>query len=474
MKKKYLFMVGLLLFSASLMYAQNDHMKLFMPKWKASSCAEVESGSNYSIPGNRIFNGNRVGNLDQKVVNIDNPFKFPSMVPLIIWAKTPKGTKEVIWNIDSEKVQVVGYATGSVFISNNHITTPVNNSTTTVTVENPYRTKRTSKIDKLKYNWESYKHNKFVKESFYELNTGGEESLHNKEFMVPAGYAYLIVIATQNEYVHISATSKENAADLESTAVSHIKFYDENLLVKCADNEDFTAYISGSPNLENANPPISILYDKNNTVKYDITVENRSNNKPLSANRVLIKFEPVGDNWTTPTIKKLSDYIGNGVTIARGDKKVFQINANIDFNKISSKVGETKILKAKVSMLYPTIIPGSAKSVELDIPSRKGPTPPPPPPPPVEKKQLAVIGTEYTLNGGTLMIQNKTNDANRILTLVSVNLDGRSISINEDIKSTNAYRLDVEGVKYIKVYYKLYENDNSISGSKQLVLNLVR
>lgn len=470
MKKKYLFMVGILLFSVSLMYAQNDHMKLLMPNWKASSCSEVKSGSNYALPGNREFDGNRVGNLDQKVVNIDNPYKFPSMVPLIIWAKAPSGTKNVIWNIDSEKVQVVGYAPGSNFISNNHITTPVNNSTATVTVENPYRTLSTSTTDELKYDWSSYKHNKFVKTTFYESKTDGRERLHNKEFNVPAGYAYLIVIATKNESVHITATSEENA-NLESTAISHIKFYDENLLVKCGDKEDFTVYISGSPNLGNINPPLSILYDKNNTVKYDITVENRSKTSAaLDANRVLIKFESIGDNWTTTTVKKLSDYIGNGVTIPSGGKKVFQINANIDYNKITSKEGEIKILKAKVSMLYPTIRADMAKSVELDVPFVKGPGPKII----VEKKQLAVIGTEYTLNGGTLMIQNKTNDANRILTLVSANIDGRSININENIKSTNGYRLDVENARIIKVYYKLFDNDKSISGSKQLTLKLVR
>jgi len=469
MKKKYLFMVGILLFSVSVMYAQNDHMKLLMPNWKASSCLEVESGSNYAIPGNREFNGNRVGNLDQKVVNINNPFKFPSMVPLIIWAKTPTGTKNVIWNIDSEKVQVVGYAPGSNFISYNHITTPVNNSTATVTVENPYRTINTSTIEMLKYDWRSYKNNKFVKTNFYEQKTDRREKLHNAKFEVPAGYAYLIVIATQNETVHITATSQENSANLESTAISHIKFYDENLLVTCGGGEDFRALVSGSPNLGNINPPLSILYDKNNTVKYDIIVENRSN-VPLDANRVLIKFESIGDNWTTTTVKKLSEYIGNGVTIPSGGKKVFQINASIDYNKITSKKDEIKILKAKVSMLYPTIRADMAKSVELDIPFVKGPGPIII----VEKKQLAVIGTEYTLNGGTLMIQNKTNDANRILTLVSVNIDGRSININENIKSTNGYRLDVENARIIKVYYKLFDNDKSISGSKQLTLKLVR
>jgi len=437
-----LLLVTILATCATWMYGQERHMNLLMPDWKTTSVDAVMAGSNYTIPGDRTFNGNRATQNDQRVVKIANPYQFPSMVPLIIYAKAPDGAKEVIWDIDTEKVQVVGYDNAARFVSSTNLVTPVLGSSKKVIVENPYRI-ATKDIYKFKnkplptYNVPNWKYDEWY-------DKGSTESLYNVDFNVPAGYSYIVVIATANTYAHISATSSTNN-DKSATSISHIEFIDAPLSL----GEDLALSISGGPQTS----PVFIKSSGENVI-YDIYLINNSKIKvDLTDAVIMVTAEWSGEKQYLALSGELN---ANG-----GSTKIVTKPFKINHRDATKMIG---VLGAYARVFYPNAKKGfdnpknTGKSAEMHLSYTKADKPPP-------TYSLAGIKTKFgKTTSYKLNIMNTAPLADQVLSIVSVTQAGTKLHGASDIDGNGgSITVPCSNNQDITIKYQLWYQNKKMS-----------
>jgi len=432
----FLFALFMLNLFVNVFAQEANSTKLYMPTFSpstSSSVEQVKKGHNFNLDFNKeTFNGYRAGNRSQTLSKIDSPLKYPIFTPFLLVAKPTSGSNEVVWNINSKNVTVISTPMGSMFETSSHVRTPVLKQNQFVNVENPVIIKEG--CPEIRSNWKGYANQSF---SYKNLFTGDvREYCVDKSFNVPAGYSYILVKATMEDYVHFTAVSYTNGdVGYNAEVVGHVQFVPTPYV---SGGCEFNLVISGKP----VRAPLAIPEDK--SVQFNLTIENRSD-ADIDLSQVALEVKALGiicgKEESLRPISWIDTYyneLGTG-TLKKGENRdILLKEMAIDIDKIPCNAG---VLKARASILYPTS--GETKYVELDVSFTKDEKP----------IELAGIGTK--LSGRSLYIINPAeSDANRKLKINSVNGN----RIDQLISAQDGIRLDEPAGSTIKINYSLYLN----------------
>jgi hypothetical protein len=430
MKKQFfLLSITFILLSGVVINAQKEaNIKLFMPSFSPSSSTAVEqvkSGNNFNLPRTPTFNGYRAGNKNQTVSKINDPEKYPIMTPFLLVAEPSGTSNEVVWNITSNNnnVHIISAPVGSIFESSSHVRTPVLKQSQSVNVENPVIIKEG--CPELNPNWMRNAQNSFTHKSLYSGDM--KEYCVDKKLSVSSGSSYIIVMATAEEYSHISAVSYTNGdVDQISSVVGHVQFVP-------------TPYVSGgcSYDLVVSGGPTESPIECGKNVEFVVHIENR--NQDIDLSQVVLKLAPQQISWFQEVFKSL----GSGI-LKKGETKDFTFNVDVDWDKINVSVG---VLKARVTILYPTS-PDLGKWSDLDVSFTCDPV----------QKELA--GIETKLAGRSLYIKNTApNEPGRILRINSIS----GVPKNQhNIRPQDWEKYDEPSTDSIVISYTLFFNNKEL------------
>jgi hypothetical protein len=379
MKKDVHILLTIVLFLATIsLFAQ--HTSLYFPVWNelyGTNCnkvTQIESNQNFYITNSPTFNGNRfMGDCsinEDQVFTEKGEYKFPAMLPLIIEAEVPSGVNNVIWNITGSNVAIVSTPENSKVVSGNYAVTPVSSGIMKVSVENPYRVKKV--INTINQTCEqlvrqTYSGGAFTKSNYFGVISNKQDRqtvkcfLYNKEFSVGPRRTFIVVMATQEGYVHVVATAKEKQADKQAIVSGRVHFVNMDPYISCTKNigggscPQYNLVVSGGPVVS----PIQLV--GNNTVTYKVNITNKGS-KAVDLSNVLLRIVPNGKWWRTRKyiFKHLS-----GTLNAKETKEMVLSSDKITINESNVPTG-VGVLKATATIIYPTS-PEMGKSSDLDL-----------------------------------------------------------------------------------------------------------
>ncbi len=441
MRKLVYLLSAIILFSfVTNTFAQELHLTTF----DAKSVEQVKRGDNVRLE--KAFDGDRASNPDQTVSKSNKVSKFPIMTPFLLVAKPKGNPTEIVWNINSKNVTVVSAPQGSTFESSSHVRTPVLKQSQTLTIENPVVIKEGVPV--LVNGWER---NSFNYSSIFEGDLQ-MRTADKKDLIVSAGSSYIVVLATVEDYVHISAVSYTNGdVDGNASVVGHVQFIP-------------TPYISGGSEFDltlTGGPVVSPVSCDDDEIQFVLYVENKGRDE-LDLSQVALQVKPKAvwiEGKGFVSVEWMSIYkneLGSGI-LKRGEtKEILLPKMKVNWPSILKNTANAKVglLKTIATILYPHEKEG--KSVDLDVSFT------------CEIKTKFLAGIETKITKGVLWIKNTANNepAGRILTINSIT---GVANASEDVSAQDWVRFDEPSNSTITVTYTLYEENRKI-GPFELII----